>query len=141
TLAAGLWVTEAIPLYVTSLLLLFLEIAWLLPVMEAEALSATHATFLAPFFSNVILLFLGGFSLSTAFRRYFLDRMIAKLVLARTGGDSRAVVAAIMFVSAFLSMWMSNTATAAMMLGLCIPLLEKIPAVDPLRRCLPLAVA
>lgn len=139
--AAGLWITEAIPLYVTSLAIVFLEVAWLLPIMERESLSATSATFLAPFFSNVILLFLGGFALSTAFRRYYLDRAIAEIVLARTKGEPRAVLLAVILVTGFLSMWMSNTAAAAMMLGLTLPLGEKSAQDDPLRKALPLAVA
>lgn len=140
-LAAGLWITEAISLYVTSFLILFLEIAWLLPVMGAEGRSANAADFSSPFFSNVILLFLGGFVLSTAFRRYMLDRLIARWVLEKTKGEPRAVVAAVIAVTAFLSMWMSNTATSAMMLGLSLPLVEGVGMKDPIRKALPLAVA
>ena len=62
-MAAALWVTEAISLYVTSFLILFLELAWLSPVMVEQGLKVEPATFTAPFFSNVILLFLGGFAL------------------------------------------------------------------------------
>lgn len=139
--AATLWITEAIPLFTTSFLLLFLEIAWLQPSMESAGFDVTSGTFLSPFFSNVILLFLGGFALSTAFRRFHLDNWMARLVLRRAGTKPKAVLLAVLLTTAFLSMWMSNTATAAMMLGLTLPLLEQTRETDPYRRGLPLAVA
>jgi sodium-dependent dicarboxylate transporter 2/3/5 len=140
-IAAVLWVTEAVQLFVTSFILLLLELTWLLPSLEEEGEKVDGAIFLAPFFSNVILLFLGGFVLSTAFRKYQIDRLIAHVVLSRTGGRPRSVMAAVILVTAFLSMWMSNTATAAMMLGLSLPLVSRVDPSDPIRRGLPLAVA
>ncbi len=139
--AAVLWVTEALPLFVTSLLILFLELAWLRPVLSASGEDVSSDLFLAPFFSNVVLLFLGGFVLSAAFQRYRLDERIARAVLKRSGGRPRAVLGAVIAVTAFLSMWMSNTATAAMMLGLSTPLLQALDPTDPFRRALPLGVA
>lgn len=140
-IAAVLWVTEAIALFVTSFVVLFLELIWLAPAIRDAGGEAEPAVFLAPFFSNVILLFLGGFVLSTAFRKYHLDQLIAHWVLARTRGRPRAVLGAVIGVTAFLSMWMSNTATAAMMLGLSLPLVAGVDPRDPIRRALPLAVA
>jgi len=140
-IAAGLWITEAISLFVTSFVILFLELAWLAPTMATEGRAVSPDVFLAPFFSNVVLLFLGGFVLSTAFKKYYLDRFIARWVLSKTQGKPRLVVAAVIAVTAFLSMWMSNTATAAMMLGLSLSIVDKAPPDDPLRRGLPLAVA
>lgn len=140
-LAAGLWITEAISLYVTSFVILFLELAWLAPVMDAGGQKVDPSIFLAPFFSNVVLLFLGGFVLSTAFKRYLLDRLLARWVLSKTGGRPAMVVGGVLCVTAFLSMWMSNTATAAMMLGLSLSMVDRAPPTDPVRRALPLAVA
>lgn len=139
--AATLWVTEAVPLFVTSFIILFFELAWLSPILLSGEVAINSAAFTAPFFSNVILLFLGGFALSVAYRKYSLDRWIARWVLKKTKGRPRAVVGAVIAVTAFLSMWMSNTATAAMMLGLALPLLEKVNREDPIQRALPLAVA
>ncbi len=140
-IAAALWVTEAIPLFATSFLLLFLEIAWLEPAMKKAGIEVSSEAFLSPFFSNVILLFLGGFALSTSFRRYHLDNWMARIVLRRAGTQPKTVLLAVLLTTGFLSMWMSNTATAAMMLGLTLPLLEQTAKDDPYRRALPLAVA
>ncbi len=140
-LAATLWVTEAIPLFVTSFLLLFLELGWLRPTMLGLGSTVESSRFLAPFFSNVVLLFLGGFVLSAAFRKYFIDQQLARWVLDRTAGEPSKVLGAVIAVAAVLSMWMSNTATAAMMLGLTIPLLSQIPEGDPFRQALPLGIA
>lgn len=140
-LAAVLWVTEAVPLFATSFIILALELAWLLPILPDHDQAVSAERFLAPFFSNVILLFLGGFVLSSAFRKYELDQRIAAWVLARTGGHPARVLAAVIAVAAVLSMWMSNTATAAMMLGLAMPMLAGVPERDPYRRALPLGIA
>jgi sodium-dependent dicarboxylate transporter 2/3/5 len=140
-IAAALWITEAIPLFATSFVLLFLELVWLTPVMKEAGLAAGTDAFLAPFFSNVVLLFLGGFVLSKALHKYGLDGWIAERVLERTAGKPAAVIGAMLFVSGFLSMWMSNTATAAMMLGLAQPMLVRVAPEDPFRRALPLAIA
>ena len=140
-MAAVLWVTEAVPLFVTSFLILLLELGWLKPVLGKQGIDVPSSYFLAPFFSNVVLLFLGGFVLSAAFQKFRLDEQIARWVLDRSGGEPRRVLAAVIGVTALLSMWMSNTATAAMMLGLSMPLLAKVPMDDPFRRGLPLGVA
>ena len=139
--AAILWVSELIPLFVTSLVILVLEVVWLAPVMNAHALPAGPTTFSAPFFSNVILLFLGGLSLSAAFSKFLIAERLARWVLVRTGQRPARVLLGVIITTAFLSMWMSNTATAAMMLGLAMPLLSKVAADDPFRRALVLAIA
>ncbi|MEM7136163.1 MAG: SLC13 family permease [Myxococcota bacterium] len=140
-LAAVLWVTEAVPLFVTSFVILILELGWLRPVLLDHGVDVPSSRFLAPFFSNVVLLFLGGFVLSAAFRRFRLDERLARRVLDRSGGEPAKVLAAMIAVTALLSMWMSNTATAAMMLGLAMPLLSQVPDDDPFRRALPLGIA
>ena len=140
-MAAVLWVTEAVPLFVTSLLILLLELGWLKPVLDEHGVHAPSSLFMAPFFSNVVLLFLGGFVLSAGFQKYRLDEQIARWVLERSGGRPSRVLASVIAVTAVLSMWMSNTATAAMMLGLSMPMLSRVPSDDPFRRALPLGVA
>ena len=64
--AAFLWITEAIPLFVTSLFVLFLCLVWLLPTMNSNGHVIDRTEFLQQFFSDIILLFLGGFTLSAA---------------------------------------------------------------------------
>ena len=140
-MAAVLWVTEAVPLFVTSLLILLLELGWLKPVLNEHGIEVPSSLFMAPFFSNVVLLFLGGFVLSAGFQKYRLDEQIARWVLDRSGGKPSRVLASVIAVTAVLSMWMSNTATAAMMLGLSMPMLSRVPSDDPFRRALPLGVA
>ncbi|MBN1140582.1 MAG: DASS family sodium-coupled anion symporter [Deltaproteobacteria bacterium] len=110
-LALLLWVTEAIPLYVTSFLILFFQAALLAP-----ALHISHAPFLAPFFSDIIALFLGGLLLAEAGHKYRIDEWFAEMILKGAGSRPAHVLLALMLTTAFLSMWMSNTATTAMML-------------------------
>jgi len=139
--AATLWITEAVPLFATSLLVLFLELTWLQAAFRESGAPVADGRFLAPFFSNVVLLFLGGFVLSAAFRKFLVDERLARWVLRRSGGRPGALLAAVMAVTAVLSMWMSNTATAAMMLGLTVPMLEDVPDDDPLHKSTVLGVA
>jgi sodium-dependent dicarboxylate transporter 2/3/5 len=131
--AAILWITEAVPLFVTSLVILLLEVVWLSRVLGA---AAPPARFLAPFFSDIVLLFLGGFVLSKALETYRLDERLAHRVLRRTGTAPRAVLLGMMAATAFLSMWMSNTAATAMMLALGLTILARVPEGDGFRRAL-----
>jgi len=134
-IAAVCWITEVIPLHITSLLVLAVALVWIEPMTDAGP-----TAYLSPFFSNVILLFLGGFTLSAALHKLRIDEQIARFVLARAGGSMPALLAALMLVTAFLSMWLSNTATAAMMLALCTPLAGALPEGDRARKALFLAV-
>jgi len=115
-LALILWVSEAIPLYIASLV-----IAALLSIFVAQHLPvADYKIFLAPFFSPVILLFLGGFVLASA-------------ILRRVGKKPAAILAGFMGVTALLSMWMSNTAATALMIAVALPLIRSIDEKDPMR--------
>lgn len=139
--AATLWITEAIPLFATSLLILFLELTWLQHAFRIHGKAQPDQRFLAPFFSNVVLLFLGGFVLSAALRKFMVDERVARWVLQRSGGRPAALLGSMMAVTAVLSMWMSNTAAAAMMLGLSVRVLEQVPRADPLRKAVVLGIA
>jgi solute carrier family 13 (sodium-dependent dicarboxylate transporter), member 2/3/5 len=138
-LAALLWITEVVPLFVTSFVILLLELAWLLPGLP-EAAGATGVTFLSPFFSDVVLLFLGGFVLSLSLGKYGLDERLARGVLARTGTSPARILLGMMAATAFLSMWMSNTATAAMMIALAVSILKHTPETDRYRKALLLGI-
>ena len=120
--AALLWITEVVPLFVTALIILFLEAVWLQPNAPGTSLS----TYLSPFFSSVILLFLGGFVLAKALETYKLDEIFAKKILQRTGTKPSSVLFGFMIVTAFLSMWMSNTAITALMIAVALPLVRKV---------------
>ncbi len=137
--AAVLWMTEAVPLFVTSLLVLALELTWLAPALTREGPSAT--LFVNAFFSDVTLLFLGGFVLSAGLMRTGLDRRLARAILRRAGRSPTRVLFAMMLTTALLSMWMSNTAACALMLGLAGSMLAKVPEGDGYRKALLLGIA
>lgn len=100
------WISECLPLAVTALL----PIA-LFPLLGAT--TAREAT--APFANEVVFLYLGGFLLAAALQHWHAHQRIALAVIARVGTESRQLVLGVMVATAFLSMWISNTATAAMM--------------------------
>lgn len=135
--AAALWVTEAVPLFVTSLVVLGLEL-----VLLAPALEGAHSTlFLNAFFSDITLLFLGGFVLSAAIERVGLDRVVSRVILQRAGTSPTRVLLAMMLVTSLLGVWMSNTAACALMLGLAGGVITRVPWGDGFRKALMLGIA
>ncbi|WGE32118.1 DASS family sodium-coupled anion symporter [Actinobacillus genomosp. 2] len=114
---AVLWLTEALHVTVTALLVPILSIALGL-VKSKEALVA--------FADPTIFLFFGGFALATALHIQQLDRLIANKIMTMARGKLSVAVIYLFSVTAFLSMWMSNTATAAMMLPLAMGILSKL---------------
>lgn len=112
------WVSEAVPLPVTSLLPMLLFP--LLGVSNAEAATSPYA-------HPLIFLFFGGFCLSIAMEKTDLHKQIAVRALALVGPNPAAQLGAIMLITAFLSMWMSNTATAVMMLPIALALSSAAP--------------
>lgn len=133
--ATWLWVTEAIPLYATSLLVVLLE-----SVLLTGPLKVGAKLFIAPLFDPVIMLFLGGFVLSHALTRYNLDVRLAHAILGRTGTRPASVLFGMMFVAAFLSMWMSNTAATALLIALALTVIRRLPADEPFRVALILGI-
>ncbi|MBT9131130.1 MAG: Sodium-dependent dicarboxylate transporter SdcS [candidate division WS2 bacterium] len=125
-IGAILWITEAIPLYSTSLLVLFLNLIFLARVIEVPI-----RTFISPFFDPVILLFLGGFALSAGLSKYGLDEIFTQAIVSRVGNSPRKVLLGIMAVVAFLSMWMSNTAATVLGMSLSLLIVKNLEAKDP----------
>lgn len=106
-LMAVWWMTESLPLPVTALLpLVLFPLAGVLTTDEAAA----------PYADKNIFLFMGGFLIALAVERWNLHRRIALLVVLAVGTSPRKLVGGVMLATALLSMWMSNTATTAMML-------------------------
>ena len=106
-LMATWWITDAIPLYATALLPLILY-----PLLGIERTRAT-----APiYFNSTIVLFLGGFMIALTMEKWDVHRRIALWVIRSVGGGPARIVLGFMLAAAFLSMWISNTATAIMML-------------------------
>lgn len=116
-----LWLTEALPLPVTALLV---PLGALL--LGVEGVNTARA--LAPFADPIVFLFLGGFAMATALRVQRLDRMLAVALLRLSGGHLGRAVMLLLGVTALLSMGISNTATAAMMLPLALGMLAPLQA-------------
>jgi sodium-dependent dicarboxylate transporter 2/3/5 len=138
---AILWITETIPLYITSLGVLFFSIIWLLPSLEAAEVAATKSDFLIAFFGDITLLFMGGFVLAALLNKYGISRLIARTIIERTGNNSNSILFSIILVSAFLSMWISNTGTAAMMFAIMAPVIMDLPDGSPFAKAIALAIA
>ncbi len=113
-LMAVWWVTEAVPIPVTALL----PVA-LLPPLGVVSISVAAA----PYANPLIFLFLGGFLIALAIQRWDLHRRIALFILRFAGQKLHFLVAGFMLATGFLSMWVSNTATAALMLPISISVL------------------
>ncbi|WP_110632845.1 SLC13 family permease [Salinicola salarius] len=106
-LLATWWATEAIPIPATSLLPIPLA-----PALGIADLKGTAASYANP----TIFLFLGGFLLGIAMQRWNLHRRIALRILNVVGQKPKQQIAGFMLATGFISMWVSNTATAIMML-------------------------
>ncbi|WP_430472229.1 SLC13 family permease [Wielerella bovis] len=114
-----LWLTEAVHITVTALLIPVLAVVFQIPDMNTK-------TALSNFADPVIYVFFGGFALASALHVQQLDRKIALKVIALSRGNLFSAILLIFAVTAFLSMWISNTATAAMMLPLSMGLLSHL---------------
>ncbi len=115
------WATEAVPIAATSLLPLIA-----VPLMGAG--SEREAA--APYANPVVLLLLGGFILALAIERWSLHRRIALNVLALAGDRPKAIVGGFIVASAAISMWISNTATALMMIPIALSVAAASSAKD-----------
>lgn len=124
-----LWLTEAIHITITALLVPVLAVLFAMPMAKGdELIPITTQAALATFADPIIFLFFGGFALATALHIQKLDKKIAMWIISMSGGHLGISVVAIFVVTAVLSMWISNTATAAMMLPLALGLLSHLDA-------------
>ncbi len=140
--AALSWAMEIFALYATSLLVVLLSI-FSLTQPEGGILDLGRSgfqQFLNPFASATIMLFFGGFVLATALNKYEIDRLIASRLMRVFGRRPFWIMIGLMGTTAFLSMWMSNTATAAMMIAMVRPLYEQLDRNDPFRTGLVLSI-
>ncbi|GIV46214.1 MAG: SLC13 family permease [Ignavibacterium sp.] len=111
------WMTEALPLAVTALVPLVLFP--LTGVLPASKVSDSYI-------NSVIFLFLGGFLIAIAMERWKLHRRIALKIITIMGASAPSILLGFMVASAFLSMWISNTATAVMMLPIALAVISRI---------------
>jgi len=113
------WVTNALPLAVTALLPLLL-----FPLLGIQSGNETASVYC----NSTIFLFVGGFLLALALERWNLHRRIALLIIRALGGGPARLVLGFMVASAFLSMWISNTATAILMLAIGLAVVRELEA-------------
>ena len=113
---AGLWMTEIVPLPVTALFVPVL--AYFLGILGPKAA-------MAPFSNTIIFLFMGGFTLAALLNKHGIDLWLANKVTRLSKGRLWLSVVGFFAVTSFLSMWMSNTATTAMMIPIAIALIDK----------------
>lgn len=116
------WMTEALPLPVTSLVPLIV-----FPTLAEVPISEVGASY----GNSVIFLFMGGFMLALAMQRWNLHRRIALLVLKVMGSRTDAMIGGFMIATAFLSLWVSNTATAVMMFPIGLSVILLVSKVTP----------
>ncbi len=152
-LAILFWVLEPIPIFATSVLVVGLELLLISnkgPVFlrtgfgtEGFGTLMDYSAILGTFASPIIMLFLGGFFLAMAATKYRLDTNLARVCLRPFGENPRMVMLGLMLITAFFSMFMSNTATTALMLAILAPVLKLFKKDDPGRLafilCIPFA--
>ncbi|MBO1530139.1 DASS family sodium-coupled anion symporter [Psychrobacter sp. F1192] len=114
-----LWLTEALHVTITAILVVVIGALIGIPDFDTKI-------GLQSFASPIIYLFFGGFALAAALHVQQLDRKIALKIISMSGGKLGTAVFLIFGVTAFLSMWISNTATAAMMLPLALGILTQV---------------
>jgi sodium-dependent dicarboxylate transporter 2/3/5 len=158
-LAAVFWAAELLPLFATALAVVVLGILFLATdggladevtrllalagLAESQPVTEriTASAFVEPFASDIIMLFLGGFLIAGAVTRHGVDQLLAGRLLRRISGAPFALIYSLAGLSAFFSMWMSNTATAAMMIALSRPILGQVPPGSRFRMAVVLAIA
>ncbi|KAF9878491.1 SPX domain-containing protein [Colletotrichum karsti] len=141
-----LWATEAIPLFVTSLMIPFLCVV--LNVVRAEdkphrrldSKAATSYIFSA-MWTPVIMLLLGGFTLAAALSKCKIDKRLATFVLSKAGTTPRTVLIANMLVAAFASMLISNVAAPVLCFSIIEPMLRTLPSESNMSKAVIMGIA
>ncbi|MBQ3917412.1 MAG: anion permease, partial [Bacteroidales bacterium] len=134
--AALMWIFEIIPNWTTSLLVITIALL----TVSNKGLGffcdpqygqlVTYSRIMASMADPVVMLFLGGFVLAIMAEKYGLDVTLARALLKLFGTKPKVVLLGFLVMISIFSMFMSNTATAAMMLSLLAPVLSKLPADD-----------
>ncbi len=133
TVCLVLWLTEAVPAFLPTVIL------WLASPLLLSDVSLPKA--LAWSADPVLTLFFGGFALGVAARRHGLDAALAQRLVRASRGRRARLLGLLMGGTAVLSMWMSNVAAAAMMIAASRPVLAALPPDDAFRRAVLVAIA
>lgn len=117
------WLTEALPIYLTACVPLVL-----FPLLGVfgPGLGANVRQSVLPYLDPYIFLFAGGMGIAAAMQQWNLHRRIALGIMDRVGTDPRRLLAGFLAATAFISLWISNTATAAMMMPIGIAVIAQI---------------
>ncbi len=121
-LMAVLWITEAVPLAVTSLIPLVM-----FPAIGLESGDKTAESYI----NSTIFLYLGGFLIALAMEKWNLHKRIALKTILLIGSKPSGLILGFMTATGFISMWMSNTATAVMMLPIGLSIIKKYYELAP----------
>lgn len=141
-IAAAFWAFEILEPFVTSLLIILLLIFTLAKPDGVMGMGKDgYVTFLIPFSSPVIILFFGGFALAESLSKYKVDLFIAGRFLGEATENPYVILLRVIFTTAFLSMWLSNTVTTVIMLGILTPYLSLSSLSDNFRKALILGVS
>lgn len=111
------WITEAIPIAATALLPLVL-----FPIVGILGIKATSI----PYSDPMVLLYMGGFMIAVCIEKWNLHKRIALQIISYLGTDLQKIILGFMVATAFLSMWISNTATSLMMLPIAVAVVMQI---------------
>lgn len=137
--AAALWITEAIPPFATAIMVIVLNV-YLLGKAGVEDSQVNYQIFLNPIASPVLVLFFGGFILAVAATKHGLDTRLARAFIKPFGTRPSMVLLGVICTTALFSMFMSNTATTAMMIAILAPIFSRFEGRDPFKKALVLAV-
>ncbi|KDQ19282.1 hypothetical protein BOTBODRAFT_434350 [Botryobasidium botryosum FD-172 SS1] len=141
--ATILWATEAIPLFVTSMMIPMLVVCLRVIIVKDKRLNTKAATkfIFSVMFSPTIMLLIGGFTIASALSKTNIDRVIVTRVLSMSGTRPSVVLLAFMGVACFASMWISNVAAPTLCYTLIKPILRSLPPGSKFAPCLILGIA
>ncbi|TFG94889.1 MAG: dihydroorotate dehydrogenase, partial [Calditrichales bacterium] len=143
--AAGLWITEAIPPFATAVVVVVLNV-YLLgqpggPLgFDGSAVSESYQIFLNPIASPILVLFFGVFIMAMAATKHGLDLKLAKTFIRPFGTKPKMVLLGVILTTALFSMFMSNTATTAMMFAIFSPIFSHFEDRNAFKKALILAI-
>lgn len=149
-MATLFWILESIPIFATSVLIIGVELVAISDrgfILFRQGSGSpefgtllNYQSIMATFASPIIMLFMGGFFLAMAATKYRLDINLARILLRPFGSNPKYILLGLIAITGLLSMFMSNTATTAMMLAILTPVLSALDAEDTGRTAFVLAI-